>query len=192
MIRLNYQLLWQLFSAFFRIGLFTFGGGYAMLPLFEKEVVERYRWASRDEMIDIYALAQSVPGVIALNTAIFLGNRKAGPGGAVAAACGMIAPSLIIIITIAVFFLQIQSNVLVLRVFSGIRAAVVGLIAAAAVKIGRSSLRDGFGVVLALTALTLSLYTELHAAWIIVGGGALGFGFYVLLPLRRTQGEARE
>ncbi len=189
---MDFALLWQLFIAFFRIGLFTFGGGYAMLPFFEKEVVERFGWASRDEMIDIYALAQSVPGVIALNTAIFLGNRKAGPIGAIAAACGMIAPSLIVIITIAVFFLQIQSNLIVLRIFSGIRAAVVGLVAAAAVKIGLSSLRDGFGVMLALAAMGLSLFTDLHAAWVILGGGGLGFGFYVLLPLLRAQGEVNE
>src|SRR5690554_615214 len=133
--------LWELFSAWFKIGLFTFGGGYAMLPLIEREVIDKKGWTDKEEILSIYALAQSVPGVIAVNTSIILGNRLAGIKGAAAAAAGVIAPSLIIIMSIAVYFDYIMNSVYVLQAFSGIRAAVVGLVAAAAVRIALGSLK---------------------------------------------------
>ena len=123
--------LWELFTTFFRIGLFTFGGGYAMLPLVEKEVIDKKGWTDKEEILSIYALAQSVPGVIAVNTSLILGNRLAGVKGAVAAGAGVIMPSLIVIVAIAAFFSQIQDNFYILQAFSGIRAAVtVALLAA--------------------------------------------------------------
>src|SRR5690554_7214801 len=92
----------ELFSAWFKIGLFTFGGGYAMLPLIEKEVIDRKGWATTVEIMDIFALSQSIPGAIAINTSIFLGQRLAGIGGAVVAALGVVIPSVVVILLIAV------------------------------------------------------------------------------------------
>lgn len=162
----------ELFLAWFKIGLFTFGGGYAMLPLIEKEVIEKKNWTDKEEILSIYALAQSVPGVIAVNTSIILGNRLAGVKGAVVAAAGVIAPSLVVIIAIAVYFDQIQKNVYVLQAFSGIRAAVVGLLAAAAVRIALATLKGKPAVVIGLAAFVLSAFTDVHAI-AIIGGGAL-------------------
>lgn len=173
--------LWELFSAWFRIGLFTFGGGYAMLPLIEREVIDKKRWTDKEEILTIYALAQSVPGVIAINTSIFLGNRLAGVGGAIAAASGVIAPSLVIIIAIAVFFTQIQGNIYVLQAFSGIRAAVVGLVAAAAFRIALAALKDRPAILIGVGAFLLSVFTEVHAIAVIVGGALLGVVVYYFI-----------
>lgn len=176
-------LWWQLFSSWFRIGLFTFGGGYAMLPLIEKEVIDKRGWTDRQEILDIYALAQSVPGIIAVNTAIFLGNRLAGPLGAIAAAAGVIGPSLVIIISIASFFQQLQESIWVLRAFSGIRAAVVGLVAAAALRIGLRTCRDKRSLALAIVVFLLNMLTSIHVLYLLAGGALVGFlMYYVFAP----------
>ena len=120
--------LWNLFSVFFRIGAFTFGGGLAMLPLIEREVVEVQGWVEQEEILDIVALSQSVPGAIAVNSAIFIGLRLRGLAGALAALLGVMTPSVVIILIIAHFFTQFQSNPYVMRAFSGVKAAVIGLV----------------------------------------------------------------
>ncbi|NLL43144.1 MAG: chromate transporter [Firmicutes bacterium] len=170
--------LWELFSAWFKIGLFTFGGGYAMLPLIEREVIDKKGWTDKEEILSIYALAQSVPGVIAVNTSIILGNRLAGVKGAAVAAAGVIAPSLIIIMIIAANFDYIMNSVYVLQAFSGIRAAVVGLVAAAAVRIALGSLKDKPAYIIAIAAFVLSAFTDLHAIAIILGGALAGLAVY--------------
>ncbi|HKM18284.1 MAG TPA: chromate transporter, partial [Limnochordia bacterium] len=124
---MNWKLYLQLFESWFKVGLFTFGGGYAMLPMIEKEVIDRRSWASDDEIMDIFALSQSLPGAIAINSAIFLGYRLAGVMGAIAAAAGVVLPSLLIILVIAAFFASFMENRLIVSAFTGIRAAVVGL-----------------------------------------------------------------
>ncbi len=179
-------VLWQLFSSFFRIGLFTFGGGYAMLPLIEKEVIDRRGWTDRQDILDIYALGQSVPGIIAVNTAIFLGNRMAGPLGAVAAAAGVIAPSLVIIISIASFFQQLQESIWVLRAFSGIRAAVVGLVAAAALRIGLRTIRDKRSLALTSVVFLLSLFTSIHVVYLLIGGAITGWLMYYVFARKEV------
>ncbi len=168
----------ELFSAWFKIGLFTFGGGYAMLPLIEREVIDKKGWTDKEEILSIYALAQSVPGVIAVNTSIILGNRLAGVKGAAVAAAGVIAPSLIIIMIIAANFDYIMNSVYVLQAFSGIRAAVVGLVAAAAVRIALGSLKDKPAYIIAIAAFVLSAFTDLHAIAIILGGALAGLAVY--------------
>lgn len=170
--------LGELFAAWFKIGLFTFGGGYAMLPLIEREVIDRKNWTDKEEILSIYALAQSVPGVIAVNTSIILGNRLAGVKGAVVAATGVITPSLIVIMAIASYFDYIMNSIYVLQAFSGIRAAVVGLVAAAAVRIALASLKDKPGYIIALAAFLLSAFTEIHAIAIILGGALSGLLVY--------------
>lgn len=158
-----------------------------MLPLIEREVIDKKGWTDKEEILSIYALAQSVPGVIAVNTSIVLGNGLAGIKGAVVAASGVIAPSLIIIITIAAFFDSIMSSVYVLRAFSGIRAAVVGLVAAAAVRIALASLKNKPAYVIAIAAFALSAFTDIHAIFIILGGALAGFLVYYLGARRRAE-----
>jgi len=118
-----------LLPTFFKIGLFTLGGGYAMIPLIEEEVVNRHRWVSREEMLDLIAIAQSCPGVFAINISIFVGYKLRQVKGAVAAALGTALPSFLIILAIAIFFSQFKDNTYVAAIFRGIRPAVVALIA---------------------------------------------------------------
>ncbi len=137
------KIYWDIFFAFFKIGAFTLGGGYAMIPLVEKEVVERKGWMQRQEFLDLIALTQAMPGVIAINMAVFVGYkigsaelRSASVRGvpcSIAAALGAALPSFIIILLIAVFFAGFKDNLLVERIFKGIRPAVVALIAVPAI-----------------------------------------------------------
>ncbi len=169
---------WRLFIVFFRIGLFTFGGGFAMLPLIEKEVVDVHGWVDRDEILDVFALAQSVPGAIAVNTAVFIGWRKHDFGGAIAALFGVITPSMAIILIIAQLFVQFQSNLYWSRAFFGVKAAVLGLIAAAALRAGRGAIVDRFGLLVAVIALVLSVSGIIPAVWVIILGGISGLLYY--------------
>ena len=177
----------ELFAAWFKIGLFTFGGGYAMLPLIEREVIDKKGWTDKEEILSIYALAQSVPGVIAVNTSIILGNRLGGFKGAAVAAAGVITPSLLVIMAIASYFDVIMGSVHVLQAFSGIRAAVVGLVAAAAVRIALGSLKDKPAYVIAMAAFLLSAFTDLHAIAIILGGALVGLLVYFWGAKRRAK-----
>lgn len=169
---------WTLFLAFFRIGLFTFGGGFAMFPLIEKEIVNNYGWAEKEELLDIFALAQSVPGAIGVNTAVFIGTRLYGMPGALVALLGVITPSILIILIIAQFFLEFQTNPYLAKAFAGVRAAVVGLIAAATVRVGKNAITDRFALALALGALALSSLKVIPVIWIIFLGGLSGYFYY--------------
>jgi len=123
------NLYWQLFCTFTKIGAFTFGGGYAMLPLIEKEVVVQKKWIDPIEFIDRVAIAQSLPGVFAVNISILTGYRLKGNKGSIVAALGTILPSFVIILLIALFFRSFNENVYVMKIFRAIRPAVVALIA---------------------------------------------------------------
>lgn len=124
------MLYLQLFWSFFKIGAFTFGGGYAMIPLIQKEVVSRRKWLEEHDFMDMLAIAQSVPGPIALNTAVFVGNKMRKVKGSIVTSLGIILPSFIVILFIALVFTEFKDNSGVERVFRGIRPAVVALIAA--------------------------------------------------------------
>lgn len=122
------QSLPNIFLSFFKIGLFTFGGGYAMLPLIEQELIVRHKWIERKEFLDLLTLAQSVPGPIAVNTSVFVGYKVRGLKGAAAALLGTVLPSFVIILAIALFFADIRHNPYVDAAFKGMRPAVVALI----------------------------------------------------------------
>ena len=131
--------LLKLFTTFFRIGLFTFGGGYAMIPLIERDVVERKGWVGKDEFVDMLAVAQSAPGVFAVNIAVFIGNKQRGKWGALAASFGCILPSVLIILCIAAFFRHFRSIEVVNNIFKGIRPVVVALIAVPVFNVAKSA-----------------------------------------------------
>lgn len=131
--------LLKLFFTFFKIGLFTIGGGYAMIPLIEKDVVERNGWVTKEEFVDLLAVAQSAPGVFAVNISIFIGYKLRKLRGAIAAAFGCVMPSVIIILLIAMFFNGFRENEIVNNVFKGLRPAVVALIAAPVFSLAKSA-----------------------------------------------------
>ena len=118
----------KLFISFFKIGAFTFGGGWAMIPLIEREVVDKQNWIKREDFVDALAIAQSLPGVLAVNISILIGNKLRGLKGCLMATLGTILPSFLIILAIAIWFVQTYDNPVVERIFKGIRPAVVALI----------------------------------------------------------------
>ena len=128
-----------LFTTFFRIGLFTLGGGYAMIPLIEEEVVNRHKWVEKEELLDLIAIAQSCPGVFAINIAIFIGYKLRQLRGAVATAFGTALPSFLIILAIAIFFAAFKENRIIAAMFRGIRPAVVALIAVPTFRMAQSA-----------------------------------------------------
>ena len=148
------QALHTIFASFFKIGLFTFGGGYAMIPLIEREMIDRRAWVGRREFLDLLTLAQSVPGPIAVNTAVFVGYRMRGLRGAAAALLGTVLPSFVIILTIALFFAGIRQNPVVDAAFKGMRPAVVALIIGPVVSLARGMHRVLYFVI-AATALAI-------------------------------------
>lgn len=164
----------ELFSAFARISGFTIGGGYVMLPIMQREVVEAKGWITAEEMVDCYALGQSIPGIIAINTATLIGFRQRGLPGAIASAIGMAAPSVIVILLIAAFCSHFLDIPWVQRAFAGIRAAVVAMMAMAVWELGKKSVTGpakaaiAFGSFLAIVGLGWS------PLLLIIAGALLG------------------
>lgn len=129
----------QGFLTFLKIGLFTIGGGYAMIPLIEREVVERHKWLSKEDFLDLMSLSQALPGVFAVNFSIYIGNRLKGLKGSLALAAGIILPSFVIILLIAMLFSAFADNRIVEAIFKGIRPAVVALIAVPCISLGKAA-----------------------------------------------------
>ena len=134
---MNFYL--QGFLTFLKIGLFTIGGGYAMIPLIEREVVERRQWLKREEFLDLMSLSQALPGVFAVNFSIYIGHRLRGLRGSLALVAGVVLPSFVIILLVAMFFSAFADNRVVEAIFRGVRPAVVALIAVPCIKLGKSA-----------------------------------------------------
>jgi chromate transporter len=183
----------KLFLTFFRIGLFTFGGGFAMLPLIEREITDNKKWIDPDELIDMIALAQSMPGPVAVNASIFIGRRLAGTSGAIAAMLGCTLPSVLVILAVAIGTTNFQNNQLVQYFFTGVLAAVTALILLTAIKMAKRVVHDWITVLLTVAATILVAVFRVHALLIIISGAAVGFALYWLHPglVLRTTGFDR-
>lgn len=165
-------MLWQLFWSFFKIGAFTFGSGYAMIPMIEKEVVDRKKWFENEDFYNHLALAQSSPGPIALNTAVFVGYRMRGWIGALTAVLGTVIPCFTIILVIAMFLGDIRGNEYVEAAFRGIRPAVVALIAVPCVRMLKP-LKWPM-ILLGIAAALLIWQTSISPIWFILAGAVAG------------------
>ena len=172
------NIYWESFKTFFKIGIFTLGGGYAMIPLIEEEVVNRKQWVSKDEMLDLIAIAQSCPGVFAINIATFIGYKLRKTRGAICTTLGTAMPSFLIILAIAMFFSQFKDNKVVAAIFRGIRPAVVALIAVPTFNLGKRAQLNRYTIwipiacALAIWALGVSpIYIIIIAA---IGGYIYG------------------
>ena len=171
----------QFFSTFFRIGLFTLGGGYAMIPLIEEEVVNKRKWIDREAFLDLLAVAQTIPGVFAVNMSINIGYRLRKTRGAVTCALGCVLPSFLIILAIALFFHSFRDNKTMEAIFKGIRPAVVALIAAPCIKLARAARITLSNVWLPVGAALLIWLLGVSPVYIIlaVGIGGYMYGRYV-------------
>lgn len=168
-------MLFDVFLTFFKIGSFTIGGGYAMLPIIQQEVVEKKKWLSEEDFLDSIAVTNSLPGPLAINCATFVGYRRAGFPGAISAALGAITPSFLIILIIAVFFSSIKESPIVGDIFAGVRPAVVALIAFALVKLVKSVGINLTNISIGIASLVLILLLDFHPIVAIVIFGILGF-----------------
>lgn len=164
----------DLFLTFAKVGVCTFGGGYAMLPILQREVVEKKGWATDEELTDYFAVGQCTPGIIAINTATFIGYKYRGVPGGVLATLGVVFPSLIIITAIAAFLSNFADIPVVRHALAGINAAVVALIASSVVKLGKSTLKNGAAVAIFLCVLALAAFGRLAASFDTVSCGPLG------------------
>lgn len=167
--------LWKIFTVFAKIGAFTIGGGYAMIPVIRAEMARR-GWISEDELPDIVALSQSAPGVMAVNISIFAGYKLRGIKGSIVATLGSITPSFIIILLIAMFFTAFKDNPWVVKAFKGIRPVVASLIAVPMVDMARKSCTTWWKWLLAIAALLLVAFLGISPIWILLCVLVLGFG----------------
>ena len=169
--------LWQLFLAFARVGVMTFGGGYAMIPILEREIVDRQGWASSEELMDYYAVGQCTPGVIAVNTATFIGYKVAGPLGGVFATLGVVFPSLVIITVIAGVLTRFADIPAVKSAFAAIRVCVCVLIFNAVLKLWKGAVKDKAGLCLFLLVFILSIFLDISPVFYVLFCAVAGILF---------------
>ena len=164
----------SLFLTFAKVGVMTFGGGYAMLPILQREVVENKGWATDEELTDYFAIGQCTPGVIAVNTATFIGQKRAGIAGGIVATLGVVFPSLLIILALAGVITSFSHLTWVQHAFAGIRVCVCVLILNAVLKLWKSAVKDVWGLLIFLAVLAASLLTSLSPVWYVLAAGVAG------------------
>lgn len=160
--------LLNLFWSFFQIGLFTFGGGYAMLPMLRKEVVNKHGWATEEELLNYYAIGQCTPGIIAVNTATFVGYKQKKVLGGIAATLGVVTPSVIIITVIALVLRRFSDIEYVQYAFSGIRVAVVVLVLGSIIGLMKKAFKSKLAYILYAAALLIGLLTDISVIWVVL------------------------
>jgi chromate transporter len=170
----NTLSLFKLFRSFFQVGCFTFGGGFAMIPLIQREIVDKTGWMENEEFIDMLAVTQSSPGPVAVNAAVFVGYNLAGLPGALTALFGTVLPSFLIILLFAVFLASQGQKEVLQNFFTGVRPAIVALVLCAGINLGRKSLAFKSDYVLCLIALLLLLFFSLHPILLIIMGALAG------------------
>jgi len=173
----------RLFWTFFKIGLFTFGGGYAMIPFIHQYAVEKYKWITDEEFLNIIAIAESTPGPIAINSATYIGHKVSGLKGSAMATLGVSLPSIIIIVLISAFFMQFKSNIYVEYAFKGIRVGVSILVLNAAIRMNKKLEKNFFTYIMIVVGFSLLLFELLPVIWVIIISGIIGI-VYQIFKLR--------
>lgn len=179
-------MLLKLFMTFFKIGLFTIGGGYVMIPMIEREVVQKNGWLSSEEFADLLAVSQAAPGVFAVNISIFIGYRMRGVKGSIACAAGAVFPSVAIILLIALFFRQYKEIRTVENIFKGIRPAVVALIASPAIRMARTAGLKGAVIAVPFAVAAAICFLDISPVFVILATIALAI-IYKSYIADRTQ-----
>lgn len=175
--------LLELYCTFFRIGGLTFGGGMAMLPMLKREIVEKYGWATEEELLDIYAIGQCTPGVIAVNTSTYIGYQQGKLVGSIFATLGMISPSLIIITLIASILKEFMALPIVLHALAGIRITVCALMLNTVFSLMKSGIKDKLGVLLFLFGFLLATFTPIPTILLVVCAAVIG----IFIKLRKER-----
>ena len=168
------KTLWQVFATFFKIGAFTFGGGYAMIPLIQKEAVEKHKWVTDDDILEIIAIAESTPGPIAINAATFVGYRTCGVLGSVMATLGVVLPSFVIILSLSFVLQQFQQVAAVRYAFEGIRAGVLALLVKALWTLYKKSPKGWPAYVVMAGSFILTAIFDINVLFVIIGCAVFG------------------
>ena len=176
--------LWQIFGVFSKIGAFTIGGGYAMIPIIEREMLKR-QWVAPEEIDDVVVLAQSAPGLLAVNMAIFAGYKIRGIRGSIAATIGAVLPSFIMILLIAMFFTAFRENAIIQRIFQGLRPVAIALILVPAVNMALKSRTKWWAWVLTAATVVAVAFLKVSAVWIILAVLASALGIALIREGRR-------
>ncbi len=163
----------KIFTCFAKIGAFTIGGGYAMIPIIQREVVEKNKWISEEDFLDVLAISQSAPGILAVNISIFLGYRLRGTRGSIVATLGSALPSFLIILLIAMFFAGYQDNPAVVSIFKGIRPVVVSLIAVPMVNMAKKAKLNIYTGILAAATALLIVFLNVSPLYILLVTGVI-------------------
>lgn len=179
------ESLWTLFITFFKIGAVTFGGGYAMLPLLQREIVEKHNWCTDADLLDYYAVGQCTPGIIAVNTSTFIGYNTRGIIGGIIATVGFVLPSFFIIAILVPILETFQNNTYVAMALSGIRVAVCALITKAVISLSKKSIVDIFTLALMVLTFVLMLLFNVSPVLFVLLGIAFGIGISVLKEKKR-------
>ncbi len=167
--------LWKIYALFFKMGIFTFGGGYAMLPILKNEVVEKRHWITEEELLNYYSIGQCTPGIIAVNAASFIGYKKRGLGGLVAATMGVISPSIIIILLVAALLRQYMDNQYLQWAFGGIRVSVIALIINVVLDLWLKGVKTVRDYAVFIIALGLLLWGNISAVLLVILAALSGF-----------------
>lgn len=167
-------MLLELFWSFFKVGLFTFGGGYAMIPLLQAELIERKKWLTEDEIMDYYSIGQCTPGIIAVNVSTFTGYKLKGIAGALVATAGIVAPSLIIIMTLANILNIFFDNPYVVHAFTGIRVVVIALMLDVVFGMWKKNIKDKYQWLIFILAAAVMIFLSLSPVWVVAGAAAFG------------------
>lgn len=168
------KLLLKMFFSFAKIGAFTFGGGYAMLPMLQREIVEKNKWATEDELLNYFAVGQCTPGIIAVNTATFVGYKEKGISGSIFATLGVIFPSVVIITLISAFIQNFLDYKIVQHAMAGIRVCVFVLIMSSVLKLLKKSVKDIPSILIFSAVLLLSVFTDISSPVFVVAAGIVG------------------
>ena len=176
--------LWELFFTFAKMGVMTFGGGMAMLPILQREVVENKKWVTEEELVDYYAIGQCTPGIIAVNTSTFVGQKRRGAAGGIAATLGMVFPSLVIISILAGLIQNFAHLAWVQNAFAGIQVCVCVLIFNATVKLLKKSVVDKKTAVIFIAVLMGGLLLDISPVWFVIAAAFIG----ILLKNQEVKG----
>ena len=182
--------LMELYWAFFRMGAVTFGGGYAMLPILQREAVQRKQWVTNEEVMDYYAVSQGMPGIIAVNVSVFIGYQQRRVAGGIAAALGVVSPCLLIIMAIAAFLQNFQDIIYVQYAFAGISVCVTALILNSVIGLWKKGVKDAFGIAACVVVFLLVELTGVSPIALVICAAVLGIVLHCAVPaLRRRKGD---
>lgn len=168
------KTIWELYVSFLKIGSLMFGSGYTMLPLLTREVVEHRAWITQDELMDVFALSQCVPGVIGVNTAVFIGQKRGGWRGAAAAVLGVVTAPILAILLVATVLMQFWNDPVMVSVFNGVRVAVAAVITSAVVSLVRENVKNWLGISLCVAGFVLIAVLHVSPVFVVLLASVVG------------------